>query len=1008
MLKKIFSKWSLKKTIILVVLVLVLAVSGWFFFRKFLKAEADQLLSLDKPLVENNDEPAYVDDQIIIRFKEDATDTDIKTKVKNKIGKEPKNIKKLFKDNPELSSIVLAEFEQGDLPQNDLKNTKLDLKRAVKILNNDENILYAEPNRVVKALVAPNDPYYGTSGSWGQAFPDLWGIKKIQPETAWNTNTGGDQEIVAVIDTGVDYNHADLSSNILRDSQGKVVGYDFCNNDADPMDDHGHGTHVAGTIGAIGNNNLGVVGVNWKTKIMPIKFICASGSGTDTAAAQALVWSVDHGASVSSNSWGAPGYSQLIEDALKYNHGRDQVIVAAAGNDNANVLGFSPAGSAYTVAVSAFDYNDAKAAFSNYGLGIDVAAPGVSILSLKGAGSNPMCTSTRTVATNYCVVSGTSMATPHVAGLATLLRSQHPSLDNEQIRQAIRKGSDDVLTAGWDSSSGYGRINVSKSMVLGAPLKSKILEISFDPANQRLVTFNGVASGSNFASYQLSYTRGLTGTTWTNFATSTTPVNTSGFLGKLDFSSLANDDYVVKIAVKDSSGQIYEDKVFIAGFAFFKGLVKDIVTNQPIANMKVYILVYGGSAIYGIPTPTSSVITKSDGTFEATVSGGQYAFQTDPNSVTHISNMSNTFEIATNQTINVNFNLTSFADAGSITIKVTDSTTGTPVAGATTFAMYNEPDVNDLAGWSRRIYTATDGTVTYNNLQIGNFAIGVGKKGYYDNIQENILINPKQKTLHAVNLIPIGPVGSVAGRSVSNTGQGIPSTYVTAYKDGKGVATGVTDANGYYKIPNLPVGTYDVWAFLVGYPNQGNLGVVVKENLTTTSNYTFGTTTFYGSLTGKVLSTSGLPLAGATVTAGKSVITDANGNYTITGLAVGTYNVTVGMAGYYSQTHSVSIAKDQSTTENFSLSPVSTVSGNLTGTVTDSSGALMKGVKVVAKNTSTGFTKSATTSASGVYTVSGLPGGNYTVTASSKGLRASGQITVIANQSNTLNLVLAK
>lgn len=298
----------------------------------------------------------------------------------------------------------------------------LEYQENIARLRADKDIETVEPNFIVTTMNVPNDPYYSSTGSWGQSYPDLWGLKKINMEAAWDQTTGSSSIIVADIDTGVDRNHEDLSSNmwvntaetpgngIDDDGNGYVddyYGWDFANNDNDPMDDYGHGTHTAGTIAAIGNNEVGVVGVNWTSKIMALKFLNSSGSGATSNAIKALQYAADMGARISSNSWGGNYYSTALDDAIKYEHDRNMIIVVASGNSNADALNYSPASADYAITVAASDPNDIKASFSNWGEKIDVAAPGVDVLSTR-ATTNPMCTSVRTVGTNYCRVSGTS------------------------------------------------------------------------------------------------------------------------------------------------------------------------------------------------------------------------------------------------------------------------------------------------------------------------------------------------------------------------------------------------------------------------------------------------------------------------------------------------------------------------------------------------------------------------------------------------------------------------
>lgn len=291
---------------------------------------------------------------------------------------------------------------------------------------------YVEPNWKVTADFVPNDP------SWDMQ----WGPQKIQADFAWNTTLGNRSVLVAVIDTGVNYMHPDLAANYVP------LGYDWVNNDADPMDDHGHGTHCAGIIAAATNNSIGIAGLA-QVRIMAEKGLDAEGTGYDDDLAQAIIHAVDHGARILSLSWGSSSPSELIEDAIHYacNHG--VLVIAAAGNEASSHPHY-PAAYDDVVAVAATDSDDAPAYFSNYGDWVEVAAPGVSIYS--------------TFSGSYRYLSGTSMACPHTAGVAALILGKYPNMTGIQLRMALRYATDDLGDPGFDVHYGYGRINARKAM----------------------------------------------------------------------------------------------------------------------------------------------------------------------------------------------------------------------------------------------------------------------------------------------------------------------------------------------------------------------------------------------------------------------------------------------------------------------------------------------------------------------------------------------------------------
>ncbi len=272
----------------------------------------------------------------------------------------------------------------------------------------------------------------------------------IDAPEAWEITTGVTETMIAVIDTGVDYNHEDLDDGRVRTD----IDQDYVNDDDDAMDDHSHGTHVAGTIAAETNNGVGVAGVMWQAQILPLKVLSNRGSGSSDDVAAAIRYAADQGADAINMSLGSRSCSQTIADAVNYAYDKGVVIVAAAGNSGSSI-GY-PAKHAPVIAVGATDHNDHKAYFSNYGDELDVVAPGVSIFS--------------TVPNNgYDAFSGTSMASPHVAGVVGLLLSQRSDLSNGQVREILRQSADDLGQGGFDTYYGYGRVNAHQALQAETP-----------------------------------------------------------------------------------------------------------------------------------------------------------------------------------------------------------------------------------------------------------------------------------------------------------------------------------------------------------------------------------------------------------------------------------------------------------------------------------------------------------------------------------------------------------
>ncbi len=342
----------------------------------------------------------------------------------------------------------------------------LTVEQAVARYGRDPNVRSIEPNYLVRAYATPDDAFFGQL--WGLANTGQNGGTPgadIHATQAWSVFTGSRGVLVAIIDTGMDYTHPDLAANawvnpgeipgngLDDDGDGlvdDVHGWDFANDDADPMDDNGHGTHCAGTIGAIGNNAIGVVGVNWNVTLMPIKFLAADGVGSVAGAVSSIEYATRIGARVMSNSWGGAPYSQALRDAIAAAADAGILFVAAAGNDGADndVDPVYPAGYDLPniISVAASDPRDHLASFSNYGAtSVDLAAPGTDILSTVPGGG-------------YQLKSGTSMATPHVAGAAALVLGLHPGLDGEGVKTLLLAGVDPVPALAGLTRTG-GRLN---------------------------------------------------------------------------------------------------------------------------------------------------------------------------------------------------------------------------------------------------------------------------------------------------------------------------------------------------------------------------------------------------------------------------------------------------------------------------------------------------------------------------------------------------------------------
>ncbi len=435
--------------------------------------EATTQPTREEPTYEDGSGRAFAPGEVIVVLEEPASQSDLR----------------------ELNQENDASIEE-DLPRSDVNVVDLprdlSVAEAVREYENSPDVAYAEPNFKLQPAATPNDPGY----------KDLWGLNNTgqtggspdadtdAPE-AWDAGTGSPDTVVAVIDEGIDVNHPDLRDNIWRnpeeaagiaglddDNNGykdDVNGYDFANNDAtvyDPDPLNGgkgdeHGTHVAGTIAAEGNNGEGITGINWDAQIAALKFLGPDG-GTTSDAVEAINYAVAERMPISNNSWGGGGNSKALQDAIAKADAAGHLFVAAAGNGDSDGVGDDNDAtphypSSYTnsnvVAVAATNDTDRLASFSNYGAtSVDLGAPGVSILStLPG--------------NEYGRYSGTSTATPHVAGMAALIKSGDPGLDDFQIKAQILQYVDEK-TSLQNKVVTDGRLNAVKAVTANADTTS--------------------------------------------------------------------------------------------------------------------------------------------------------------------------------------------------------------------------------------------------------------------------------------------------------------------------------------------------------------------------------------------------------------------------------------------------------------------------------------------------------------------------------------------------------
>jgi subtilisin family serine protease len=298
---------------------------------------------------------------------------------------------------------------------------------------------YVERDYYARTAGDPNDPSYGAQ----------WHLRKIAAPQAWNLTTGSDTTVVAVVDSGVFSPHADLSAKL-------VPGWNFVLSSDDTTDVLGHGTAVAGTVAAETNNGIGVAGVNWSTRIMPLVVVDTGDFAAYSDIAAAIQYAADHDVRIINVSIGGTNPSTALQDAVDYAWDKGAVVFASAMNDSSPTPTY-PAGCTHVVAVSATDANDRLTSFSNYGSWIGLAAPGTNIL-------------TTTMGGGYAYWNGTSFSAPIVAGVAALVLAVKPQLTAAGLVDLLRETADDLGTPGFDGSFGWGRVNAYRAVMAAQPL----------------------------------------------------------------------------------------------------------------------------------------------------------------------------------------------------------------------------------------------------------------------------------------------------------------------------------------------------------------------------------------------------------------------------------------------------------------------------------------------------------------------------------------------------------
>ncbi len=422
-----------------------------------------------------------------------------------------------------------------------------DIKKILREYEKDPNVELVSLNTIVRAFAAvnPNDPYFSNGTQYY--------LSNISAPNAWGITTGTNETLMAVLDTGINYNHVDL-----QDKVNLTDAYDFVNGDTDPWDDHSgvHGTTVSGVIAAATNNGVGVAGVDWNGKILPIKVLDGNGEGTVADIIEGIEWAVTKGADVVNMSFGQYSDSSILRAACTDAYTAGLVLIAAAGNGNVDDATY-PAYYSNVLAVAAVDQDDERSVWggidpvtgkiqaSNYGTWVEVAAPGTDIYTTYKNN-------------NYTSTNGTSLACPVVVGAAGLIKALDPSLTNREIMNKITNEADniDALNPSFVGLLGSGRLNVYRSLLsIGASLSSPVNGAYIEGST----AIYGTASGGSFSSYVLEALQNNTFVV--TIETSTTSIE-GALLGTWD-STAYNGDHTIKLRVFSTQGLSEEASILV-------------------------------------------------------------------------------------------------------------------------------------------------------------------------------------------------------------------------------------------------------------------------------------------------------------------------------------------------------------------------------------------------------------------------------------------------------------
>jgi thermitase len=614
-------------------------------------------------------------------------------------------------------------------------------KEKAKAYGLNARVVYAEPDFVAEAIDSPDDPYLGLQ----------WGLTKIEAAQSWEITNGSSSINIAIVDTGVDLDHPDLADKLISNINLTNFG--------NPDDVYGHGTHVAGIAAAITNNGIGVAGLGCTATIMNVKVLDDNGMGAYSWIVSGIIWAADHGAEIINMSLGGSYASSALEDAINYAWSKGVVIVAAAGN-NGDTTPMYPAYYTNCIAVAATDVNDARASWSNYGDWVDVAAPGASIYSTLKNNS-------------YGYMSGTSMASPHVAGLAALVFTTVSDTNgdgklNDEVRSQIEATCDDIGVSGV----GYGRINAAQA-------------VGSEPLPPGAITghVTDIEDGSAISGARVS--------------DGTRTVLTDA-IGMYTIDGVSPGSYQVTASKEgyeslSSTVDVLSGTTAVADFSLNEVIIPGSITGSVI------------DAEDGLPMEGAAV---TDGTRMATTdASGEYTIADVPLGSYEVTaskegyeSLSLTVDVTSGTMAVADFSLNEVIVPGSIIGSVIDAEDGLPIAGVA------------VTDGTRTATTDATGEYTIADVPPGSYEVTASKEGY-ESLSLTVDVTSGTTAIADFSLSQLIVPGSITG-SVTDAEDGSSIAGATV---SDGTRTAITGATGEYTIADVLPGSYEVTASKEGY-----------------------------------------------------------------------------------------------------------------------------------------------------------------------------------------------